>query len=366
MPDPVPFDGVRATATEDSRAPRRWLQAKDLLVVAALAGLVWQFGAAGGAAGGSAGARGTAAPAAPGPSTAAVHGGTEATLVGAVDAPTYAPGSPEREVFEALNEARARGNFGLLAQDVRLDAAAAAHADYMAQNLAGGVSHRQQAGRPGFTGETPRERIVAAGYDTVTSYEAISNGTSARGCLELLNTVYHLGALMAGATDVGIAVHPAAGCVIEPQVPARGEGLQRRRAGTVGVYPYPGQDGVPPAFMPATEVPNPAPELADAVVGPPILVDLNAAAAGGAAGGITIERFTLAEPGGASVPARLLAGPGVTAAGVDTRLDRRLAGSGQLFLLPLQPLRPGTTYSVEFAGTAAGHALRERWTFRTR
>lgn len=364
MPETVPFDLTGAGACDAGRRPaaaRHGLRAKDLLVAAALAGLGWQFGPVGDAAG----ARGAAAA---GSSTQSAATVSTVSLATAVAEPSYAPGSPEREVFEALNQARARGNFGLLAQDLRLDAAAAAHADYMAQNLAGEISHRQQVGRPGFTGETPRERIVAAGYDTATSFEAISGGTTPRACLELLNTVYHLGALMAGATDVGIAVHPEAGCVIEPQVPGHGERMQRRRAGTLGVYPYPGQTGVPPAFMPATEVPNPAPDLADAVIGPPILVDLDATTSG-TAGGLVIERFVLADADGGEVPARLLAGPAVTTAveaGIDRRLDRRLAGSAQVFLLPLQPLRPDTAYSVEFAGGADGHTLHERWTFRTR
>ena len=101
-------------------------------------------------------------------------------LVTAIAPSSYAEGSAERAVFEALNEARAKGNFGLLAQDARLDDAAARHAAYMARNLGGAISHRQQAERPGFSGETPIDRIHAAGYETSVSFEAISSGSTAR------------------------------------------------------------------------------------------------------------------------------------------------------------------------------------------
>lgn len=292
-------------------------------------------------------------------------------LVTAIAPPSYAQGSAEQAVFEALNEARAKGNFGLLAQDARLDDAAARHAAYMARNLGGAISHRQQAERPGFSGETPIERIHAAGYETSVSFEAISSGSTARGCLELLNTVYHLGALTIGATDVGIAIEPGAGCVIEPQRPGRHAALQARPAGTVGVYPYPGQAGVPAAFMPATETPNPAPDLGNAVVGPPILVDLNSAAAAGLApSDIVLARFTLAEGAdGTPVAARILASGNVVAAaraGLDLRLDRRLVSAGHVFLLPLHPLKASTAYTVEWRGSVGGLEVSRRWGFTTR
>jgi hypothetical protein len=170
---------------------------------------------------------------------------------------------------------------------------------------------------------------------------------------------------------VGIAVEPSAGCVIEPQLPRGAKTMQARPAGTLGVYPYPGQAGVPAAFMPATETPNPAPDLGDALVGPPILVDLNSAAAGGlAASEIVLARFALTEAaGGSPLDARVLASRGVTVApgaSLDLRGDRRLASAGHVFLLPLRPLKPVTAYTIEFSGSANGAAVSRRWGFTTR
>ncbi len=347
------------------------LRPKDLVVAIALAAGGLHFGFGLGAAGPghstTSGQRTSGVAAAPRPDQVGSEG---LPLVTEVAPPSYAAQSVERAVFDALNEARARGNFGLLAQDPRLDAAAAGHAAYMALNLHGDVSHRQDAKLPGFTGETPAARIRAAGYETEHAFEAISSGTSARACLQLLNTVYHLGALMVGATDVGIGVHADAGCVIEPQLPRHDERMQSRRAGTVGVYPYPGQTGVPAAFMPATETPNPAPDLGDAVIGPPVLVDLNSRAASGlAAGEIVLHRLSLTEAGGTTpVAARILASRAVKAAPgseLDVRVDRRLLSAGHVFLLPLQPLAPGASHAVEFSGTVNGTHVSLRWQFAT-
>lgn len=364
MPVPAPPQ-VPAPASRLLSRVRRGLRAKDVLVIAALAAIALQARTEGG---GSGPVRTAATrPAAASPSAA----GDVPPLVAEVAPPSYADGSIERAVFEALNQARARGNFGLLAQDARLDAAAAGHATYIAQNLNGALSHRQDARQPGFSGETPLARVRAAGYDTSVAFEAISSGATAPACLELLNTVYHLGSLMVGATDVGIAVEPRAGCVIETQLPGRSPRPQRRPAGTVGTYPYPGQMGVPAAFMPATEMPNPAPDVGDALLGPPILVDLDSAAAGGLApSDIVLGRFTLAEAGGgAPVAARVLAHPSVAAApggGLDLRGERRLASAGHVFLLPMHALKPQTAYAVDFSGSVRGQPVSRRWDFSTR
>ena len=147
--------------------------------------------------------------------------------------------------------------------------------------------------------------------------------------------------------------------------------MQARRAGTVGVYPYPGQRSVPAAFMPATEIPNPAPDVGDAVVGPPILVDLNSDAADSSAtGGIVLARFALTEvASGRPVEARILASRRVAAAPgaeLEVRVDRRLPSAGHVFLLPLRTLKTGTAYAVDFSGSVDGVGVSRRWDFTTR
>ena len=52
------------------------------------------------------------------------------TIVTSVPVATYAAGSDERIAYDYLNAERQKCGFGLLAQDTRLDASAAAHVSY--------------------------------------------------------------------------------------------------------------------------------------------------------------------------------------------------------------------------------------------
>lgn len=89
-------------------------------------------------------------------------------IVTSVSTPTYAPVSEELAAFNLLNAERLRCGFGLLAQNPALDTAARGHADWLLINNYTG--HYQIAGTTGFTGLTPDDRLVAAGYGTSGSF----------------------------------------------------------------------------------------------------------------------------------------------------------------------------------------------------
>ena len=55
-------------------------------------------------------------------------------IVTSVPVSTYAAGSDERIAYDYLNAERQKCGFGLLAQDTRLDASAAAHVSYLLKN----------------------------------------------------------------------------------------------------------------------------------------------------------------------------------------------------------------------------------------
>jgi uncharacterized protein YkwD len=292
-------------------------------------------------------------------------------LVEEVAPPSYPVGSIERGVFDTLNIARARGNFGLLAQDTRLDAAAAAHARYLALKPGHGLTHLESPDEPGFTGETPMARARAAGFSPATSLETLSTGTTVATCLELLNTVYHLSLATIGATHVGIGVHGRSGCVIGMHLPLRNRRMQARTGGTVGVYPYPDQEGVPTGFLPDTETPRPPLDARLREVGPPILVDLTSEDTGVLrASDIVISRFTLTEfASERPVAGIVLASVGVSSkaeAGLDHHADPAVVASGHVFLVPTRPLEPATIYVVDFEGSAKGITVGRRWRFTTR
>lgn len=274
----------------------------------------------------------------------------------------------QRALYEQLNTARLGAGAGAVAQNTRLDAAAAAHLAYLRLN---GVSagHTEQFGRPGFTGSAPGARVSAAGYAWRLVSEDLAWGTrfTALQCLDLLlSSVYHLASLMGEQRDMGVAFGPAGGdfngCVFNFGV-LQGSSEQQPASGVVKAYPYPGQQGVATSFTPATESPNPLPDVGSDSVGQPVFVSMRAQGDSGNEG-YTVSSFTLRDASGATVPARLIAnatpGPGVTA-----DPEGHLRG-GEVFLVPLSPLAGASTYTVAFAGSNRGVAYTATWQFTTR
>ena len=89
-------------------------------------------------------------------------------LITSVPAPVYASSDPfateKIAVFNRLNDDRARCGFGKVAQNVLLDKAAQAHADYIANNKLA-PTHFQTQGKQGFTGVDPADRLTVFGYN---------------------------------------------------------------------------------------------------------------------------------------------------------------------------------------------------------
>lgn len=94
-------------------------------------------------------------------------GGTQpdnsVALVTTVPASTY--DTVLTGVFEFINTQRSQCAFGKLAQNSKLDAAALAHAHYLDQNL-DADPHTELLGRAGYSGASPTDRAMAAGYTT--------------------------------------------------------------------------------------------------------------------------------------------------------------------------------------------------------
>jgi hypothetical protein len=214
-------------------------------------------------------------------------------------------------------------------------------------------------------------RARVAGFSPSTSLEALSSGATVSTCLELLNTVYHLSLLTIGTTHVGIGVDARSGCVIDMHLPLHNRRMQVRNAGTLGVYPYPDQQGVPTDFVPETETPRPPLDARARVVGPPILVDVTSEDTGVLrATDIVLSRFALTEAATERpVAGTVLASVGVSAtvdAGLDLRADPATVTSGHVFLVPARALKAATTYAVDFEGSVKGVIVSRRWQFTTR
>ncbi|MEJ2310511.1 MAG: CAP domain-containing protein [Gammaproteobacteria bacterium] len=104
----------------------------------------------------------------------------------------------DQTAFGYLNELRQQAGMTPLKSDRELARAAQNHADYLALHMRGDVSrmasaHDESPGRAGFTGRTPQERALAAGYphDLVKENVAIGHATPAEAIDGLMAAIYH-------------------------------------------------------------------------------------------------------------------------------------------------------------------------------
>lgn len=269
-----------------------------------------------------------------------------------VPQPTYAVASGEAIAFATFNAARQQCGFGLLAQNARLDTAAAGHGKYLALNNV--MSHFQVAGNPGFTGERPFDRAVAAGYGTTQVGEDINFGGTGetadyltRG---LLAAPYHAIGALFGYRDIGLSWVPsfsgAANNLIVEFGLAAGTTLQD--AGAVLTYPCEGTTGVRTAM--SGEMPNPFPNDLATVWGQPIIVN--------GVSDLTIRSASLTGPNG-SLPIKAIYGGG------QANDPNGVCRGAWACVLPAA-LTANTTYAVTVAGTSGGATFNLAFSFKTR
>lgn len=287
-------------------------------------------------------------------------------MVTEVATPSYAEGSEELAAFNRLNAERLHCGFGALKQDSRLDMAARAHADWILINKI--LSHYEDPLSPlGFTGVYPVDRAVYAGYPVAPVGEGITfglDGTKAgrgeRGIRELFAGVYHAIGLLKPMRDVGISVRSGAdvgqSSLIVPTeiVTGAAEGFQLQAPDAVVTYPCEGVTGVESTL--GLEDPNPVPgrNLATRPLGSAIVVMVRHG-----------QTLTLTS---ASMVRVSDGQPVVMRAPVTGAADP----NGQLlndphigYVIPENPLDPGTAYRVTIRGTNNGAAFERVFSFTT-
>jgi len=216
--------------------------------------------------------------------------------------------------FDYVSETREAMEMNGLTPNTLLERAAQSHADYLVANHAS--SHFETEGKPHFTGVAPVDRVTHAGYASLRVSENLStHHHSAKASVEgLFSAIYHRFAFLDPQIDemgVGVTQDAAKGsnsafvylmgnsqlralceeesfkghgryiykvCLdpkhrIRAKVFTRALQSQQRENPQLILYPYEGQEGVPPVFY--EESPDPLPE--SEVSGFPVSVIFNPA-----------------------------------------------------------------------------------------
>lgn len=346
------------------------------VLVATLLGLVGCGG--GGGSSGDAGS-GTASQVTASPEAPAVDSTVQAP-VDELPASGYATGSGELAAWIYFQAARTQCGFGALEQNTQLDTASLAHDKYLLAEGSDGAyatGHEEaNVNNPFYTGARATDRAQFAGYGpsviellTASTETYVSTGTMPQPTAEergerdmrsVLNSVAHLRGAMAAARVGGVAtvtkedrktgtdgmttvfVNQRLGVLV-----GRQETLPLLGAGKVASYPCEGSTGIDYAFAPATEEPNPFPEITDTTVqlGPPIYLRTDEG------GDLQVTRYTLKDSVGTVVSVRADAVP---------------QSGHEFFMVPQNQLAPDARYTVELEGTANGAAFRQHFDFQTR
>lgn len=245
---------------------------KNLLALTSIVVVLTACGGGGG--GSSVTAPGSGSVTSPAPTQTAAS----ATLVTSVPPATYAANSPEMGAFAQLNSVRSQCGLGLIKQDSRLDAAAAAHANYIANSTdPRRFGHTESAAYPEFTGINPSDRTTATGYGPAASEIIGGNAFFTDQPTEIagremisgtLATMYHGGMLLSAFEHYGIGQkfnpltgrpeHPAKAIVATSALGKGNPAVNQLASDTVATYPCDGMNGVYTAFYEG-EVPAPFP-----------------------------------------------------------------------------------------------------------
>ena len=284
-------------------------------------------------------------------STSRPEAAAPATAAGAPNGPA-ATGNIATDGITWFNYRRQQLGLRVLARAALADAAAQGHANYERTNDT--ITHEQTRGAPGFTGVTVGDRLVAAGYQFRSAYafgEVLSQTSDPSGfntAEDLIGAIYHRFVIFdpvfeqigGGAATVPNGSNYFAANFVALRLDS---GLG---AGKFVVYPFDGQTGVQRNFFSNHEVPDPVPSRDE--VGYPVSVHADITSF------VKVLSFSIRPRGGASLEVQRL----------DSAVDPQTPSSAAS-IIPLDPLRPATTYDVEFSGTVDGVPVSRTWSFIT-
>jgi len=263
-------------------------------------------------------------------------------------------GDTATDALNRFNWRRQQAGLLPVTASASINHAAQAHSNY--QGLNNTITHVEDGSKPGFTGATAFERLQAAGYSfSVTSGyvygEVIASQTSTQGTQaadDLIAAIYHRFIVLEPMfKEGGAGASAGTSGLTYVTIDFAANGFDRTLPrGTVVVYPFAGQSGVPTGFNSDQETPDPVPN--QNLVGYPVSVHAALTSK------LTVQDFTITPRGGSALATRLLS----SATDSDTPASAAAA-------IPLSALKAGTTYDVQFIGTVDGVAVTRNWSFST-
>ena len=253
--------------------------------------------------------------------------------------PSPAAAAVNDDMLALANQMRAAIGAPPLPGDSRVVAAAQNHANYSSANNVGG--HFETAGRPYYTGYSPRDRVAAMGWSTSFVSEVATGGDALGGVRQLWDAPYHrLGMMHPSASTMGWGYSTIGGRNSVVGDITYNFGI---RSVEFVRSPAHGQTNIPTSWS-GNESPSPLPAGAARPVGYPIMVVYS----GGQ--NVVMRDARLVAPGGVIVPIYFV--------------PQQFEYDYQV-IIPQRPLATNTTYHVRFDITVAGTWLTNEWDFST-
>lgn len=322
-----------------------------LAALAAALSLTSLLAACGGGGGGSTTSSGSTSTAA----TGIPAGTTQAT-------PTYAAGSAQLAMFQAINAYRQQCGFPALAQNTLLDQAAQNHTSYMAQN-GGVVTDDEVAGQPGFTGVTGQDRANALGWPSNEFAGAGDAGDSGPTMISaqagqfFINAwasgIYHSSIITFPANLTGFGYAESATTINGTTYPLYLGGIELGQvnsnvagSGAPLTFPCQGVSGLP--YAGTGEIPSPP--NTNGPWGAPVVVT------GNLTDTVVLQSGTMTAPNGTVITLNLLN---------SSNDPNKLIGAYEAVAYPTSPLSANTPYGVTLTGTINGTAFSRNFTFTT-
>jgi uncharacterized protein YkwD len=278
--------------------------------------------------------------------------------VTAVPAPTYVASSFQLTAFNRINAIRSSLGLGLFAQNAALDASAQAHADYLKVN-GSGDGHVETSGRAGFTGARAGDRMTRAGYNPSSWAEDMSFGRD--GAVEidgLVAAIYHRIPLLSFKTkDIGVgyvqtSVDPDPRFNTYANVFNMAYSGAAQGAQMLTSILWPADNSTTTSTSMPSELPRPGIPGAGGVFGYPVSISVDEDRV------LVPTTFTLSDNTGATVLCNLLS------YSIDANLVTYNA-KAFVALVPRDPLKSASTYTVQFVGTLDGAPFTRTWSFKT-